>query len=135
MDTDNVMNKEYGQFALRVSLGMLFFLSGVNKLMGPEGFMGALDGWGFPLTSVLAWVVILAEVIGGATLLAGYKVKYAAPPLFIILLVALIVVNLGTSANISEELMGTGFWWHVVGMAGLYSLFVTGPGFYSVDEE
>lgn len=134
MEMDKVMNEEYGQFALRASLGMLFFLSGINKLMGPEGFAGALDNWGFPLTTVLVWVVILVEILGGAMLLAGYKLKYATPPLFIVLLVAVTVVTLGTAEVLEEALMSSNFWWHIIGMAGLYHLFITGPGLYSVED-
>ena len=127
------MDSKYGPLALRLSLGLLFFISGLKKLTAPEGFADMMGQWGFPLATVLAWIVIITEVLAGASLLSGFKTKYGAGLLFTVLLVATLVVVLGTADSVSTALASSNFWWHIVGMTGMFSLYVTGPGAFAVD--
>jgi putative oxidoreductase len=52
-------------------------------LGGAEGVAGMIASKGLPLASLIAWVVILTKVLGGAALILGYRVGCAAAALFI----------------------------------------------------
>ncbi|MBS3093057.1 DoxX family protein [Candidatus Pacearchaeota archaeon] len=121
------MEKNYGPTILRLSLATLFLYTGINKLMSPSGITGILQGLGFPAATALGWIVLLSEVIFGLALLTGWKVKYAVWPLIIILTMAILFVA-----------MPSGDWinvlFHIVGIAALISLFLTGPGKLAVDK-
>ena len=61
----------YGAFALRVALGVMFIAHAYLKLFvfTAAGFEGFLVQSGYP--AMLAWPIILAELIGGVALVAG----------------------------------------------------------------
>ncbi|MCF7872264.1 DoxX family membrane protein [Candidatus Woesearchaeota archaeon] len=97
----NYMNT-YGDFLLRVVVGLIMTISGFGKLFatpGIEGFSGMLSGLGFPIPSALAVIVGIIELLGGLILIIGYFDKYAARLLAIIILVAIITVHLKDGWN------------------------------------
>src|SRR5690606_34625373 len=61
----------YGLFALRAALGIMFIAHAWLKIavFTPAGFAGFLGSLGLP--GVLAWPIILAELLGGLAILAG----------------------------------------------------------------
>ncbi len=86
---------------VRIGVGLLFFVSGIMKLMNLEMFMGMLNvlfGWTGNMLVVMAWVVVLFEVIGGLCILLGKLVpralyKISLLGIFVISLVALLSVQ------------------------------------------
>jgi len=106
---------------LRLSLGLLFTIMGILKLLNPEGIIGMLGTLGFPLTGFLGWIVIFSEVIFGITLLVNYKVKYSTIPLGIILIVALLFAAL-PNLDTGNPMTILGILWHIVALAGLAAL-------------
>jgi len=62
--------------------------AGIMKLLDPAMFTGMLESMGFPMAAVFAWIVIVVEVLGGAAVVAGFKLKWSVPPLAFVLLVA-----------------------------------------------
>jgi len=80
--------KKYASLLLRIGLGGLFLAAGIMKLLDPAMFTGMLEGMGFPMAAFFAWIVIVVEVLGGASVVAGFKLKWSVPPLALILLVA-----------------------------------------------
>lgn len=81
----------YGALALRVALGVMFIAHAYLKLaiFTPAGFAGFLGQVGLP--SVLAWPIILAELVGGFAILIGFHGRYVSILLLPILLGALAV--------------------------------------------
>ena len=122
-----MLNKAQGVALLRVTLGLLFLVPGLSKLMDPSGITGMLGGLGFPAAGLFAWILIIVEVLGGAALIIGKKVRTAIWPLFIVLLVALLLVNL-PAFDMSNTQSVMAVLWHLVGLGGLLSLHSTGPG-------
>lgn len=119
-------NKGYGLVILRVMAGILFLVPGVMKLMDPAGITGMLAGLGFPAASLLAWVLLLSEIIFGASLVVGWKTKYTAWPLVIVLVVATLTVALPAA---SESPMGwINVLFHLVGIGALITIALDGPG-------
>jgi putative oxidoreductase len=129
------MEKQYPHLALRATLGALFFFAGIGKLMDPSGFATQLGQWGFPLATALAWVVIAVEVLGGLSFITGLKTKIAAWPLGATLVVALLAVHLAGAASFQSAILSTNNWWHIVGIAGLYAIYVEGPGAHALTFE
>lgn len=80
--------KKYAPLLIRIGLGGLFLAAGIMKLLDPAMFTQMLDGMGFPVAAAFAWIVIVLEVLGGAAVVAGFKLKWTVPPLAFILLVA-----------------------------------------------
>jgi len=81
----------YGALALRVALGSMFIAHAYLKLVvfTPAGFAGFLGQLGLP--AVLAWPIILAEIIGGLAILTGFYGRYVSILLLPVLLGALMV--------------------------------------------
>ncbi len=81
----------YGALALRVALGLMFIAHAYLKLVifTPAGFAGFLGQVGLP--AALAWPIILAELIGGLAILAGFYGRYVSLLLLPVLLGALMV--------------------------------------------
>ena len=122
-------NHLLGHTLLRVTIGLLFFIAGVKKLMGPEGVIGMLSGLGFPAATLVGWILILSEVIFGAAIFVGYKVKYTAWPLTIVLAVAAILVTIPNQGYASSSL-----YFHLIGIAGLITIALTGPGKWAMSK-
>jgi putative oxidoreductase len=81
----------YGAFALRASLGVMFIAHAYLKLAvftvpGFEGFLGKVG-----LPTFLAWPIILAELVGGLAILAGFYGRLVSVALLPVLLGALFV--------------------------------------------
>ena len=125
------MKENYGSFILRLGLGILFFIPGLQKLANPGMIIGMLGGMGIPLAALMGWLVILSEIVFGATILAGYKLKVTVWPLVVILIVALITVHI--PAWISGAPMALiSVLFHLLAIARLVSLYYSGAGAYAV---
>ncbi|OIO80690.1 hypothetical protein AUJ84_02850 [Candidatus Pacearchaeota archaeon CG1_02_32_132] len=125
-------NKGHGLAILRVVAGLLFLLPGIMKLMDPAGITGMLTGLGFPAPSFLAWILLLSEIIFGASLIVGWKTKYTTWPLVIVLLVATLTIALPGAL---ENPMGwVNVLFHLVGIGALISIFLDGPGAWAVSK-
>lgn len=81
-----------GLLALRLFLGPIFILAGLNKLGSIDdvaAWFGNPDwGLGLPLPHLLAWIAALTEFLGGIALVLGLGVRLAALPLLVTMAVA-----------------------------------------------
>ena len=121
---------EYGPILLRLALGMLFVVMGVKKLLNPAMIIGMLGNLGFPAPTFFGWLLLLSELVFGVAVLIGWKVKYTVWPLVIVLVVATVLVVLPESGQDQLSLL-----FHILGIAALISLSLTGPGALSVSKE
>lgn len=71
-------------------------MHGYQKLtmMGPDAVAEMLAGLGIPLAGVMAWVVILVELLGGIALILGIGTRHFSLLLAIIMTVAILKVKL-----------------------------------------
>jgi len=122
----------YAPTTLRLVLGLLFIVPGISKLLNPSGIIGMLRGIGFPVPNAVGWIVLLSEIIFGLAILVGYQVKYTVWPLIIVLLVAIVTVHLpGLAAN-PMGIINVLF--HLLGIAALLSVYLTGAGALAIDK-
>ncbi len=115
-----VMMKKYAPFALRLGIGGLFLTTGMLKLVDPSAITGMLSNFGFPGASFWAWLLILTELVCGAAVLVGFKLKWVTVPLALVLVVASVLVAAGGNVLVALSNMAL--------FAGVVSLWLSGPG-------
>ena len=125
--------KEYAPSVLRLALGLVFIIPGLQKLANPAMIAGMLQGMGFPAPTLLGWLVLLAEIIFGVAVLVGWKVKKTVWPLVVILAVALISVHI-PAWMAAKPMALIGVLFHLLGIAALVSLYLSGPGAKSINK-
>ncbi len=99
----------------RILVGLLFLIAGIMKLtmMGPEVFSGIINsnfGTSGSFGLLLSWLVIIAEIGGGAVVLAGKLAprklyKFSIRILIIITLAAAFFVQWGNINNVFKDLI------------------------------
>jgi len=121
-----------GHTLIRVVVGIMFVLTGLAKLMNPDIPINLLSGIGFfSMAPVFwAWVLLLSELVFGVLVFVGYKVKYTAWPLALVLVVAALTVGLPSQWNQSS-----GFFLHLTGAAACITIALTGPGKYAITKD
>src|SRR5690348_7378189 len=86
-----------GLVLLRFAIGGVFFAHGAQKVFGLWGGLGigaftrSLDGLGFRNTGLLAWLVSVGEMVGGAAVVLGLFTPLAAAGLLAIALNAVLL--------------------------------------------
>lgn len=78
--------KNYGPFAGRLLLALIFILSGWGKIGGFEGTVGYIASKGLPLPQVAAVAAIVIELGAGILLILGWQTRWAAAALLIFLI-------------------------------------------------
>jgi putative oxidoreductase len=86
----------YGIAVLRIMVGIVLFLAGWAKMMGPgvAGITGFFANVGIPMAPVMAPLVIGFEVIGGLMLIVGLFTRFIGPIMIVQFLVAGLMVTL-----------------------------------------
>lgn len=115
---------------LRVAIGLIFVMHGVQKLFmfGLDGTTGAFTQMGVPLPSLSAPLVAFVELLGGAALIAGLLTRWAAALLAADILVALLLVHL--KAGFFNP---AGIEFPLALLGGSLALALSGAGAYALD--
>lgn len=88
--------KSSGLLALRIALAIIFIYSGYQKLFPAHAMTVEMFGkMGFSPAGFWTWLVAIVEFFGGLMILLGVYARYAAVPLAITMIVAIIVVLRG----------------------------------------
>jgi len=127
---ENLNKHSLGHTLIRLTVGVLFIIMGVKKLVAPDMIIGMLGDLNFPIPTFLGWLLLLSELIFGALILVGYKVKYTAWPIAIILVVAWLFVALPTDGFASAN-----SFFHLISIAALITIALSGPGEYALTKE
>jgi putative oxidoreductase len=109
----------------RVLMGLLFVVAGVGKVAGGvEGFAGFMASGGIP--AILAWPVVLFEILGGIAIIVGYQTRYVAAAMAAFCLISGIMYH-GT-ADMSGLLKN-------IALTGAFlRLYVSGAGAHAIDK-
>jgi putative oxidoreductase len=125
---------------LRVTLGVVIFAHGAQKLFGWFGGNGFDGTMGFftnvmHLPWLVAFLVIIGESVGSLGLIAGLFTRFTAASFILIMLGAIVTVHWpqGFFMNWFGQQQGEGFEYHllVIGMSA--ALVLTGGGAWSLD--
>jgi len=124
---------------LRLTLGLVMFPHGAQKLLGWYGGFGfgstmALFTQKMGLPWLIAFLVIIGESFGSLALLTGLLTRFTAASMIIIMLGAISVhLPNGFFMNWSGQQQGEGYEYHLLAIGVAAALLVTGGGKWSVD--
>jgi putative oxidoreductase len=125
---------------LRVTLGLVMFPHGAQKLLGWYGGFGFDGTMGFftqqmGMPWLVAFLVIIGESFGSAALLAGFLTRFTAASFGVIMLGAITLVHLphGFFMNWTGKQQGEGYEYHVLVIGIVIALLMTGAGRWSAD--
>ncbi len=135
MNIKELMNTQagWGMTVLRIPIGIIFIAHGLPKFgllggRGLEGTAGFLESLGLPLPLLMAWLVALAETVGGALIVAGFQTRLAAFTTAIAMFVAIFWVHF------DNGLTGQGgYQWALALFAASVALVLDGAGKASMD--
>lgn len=118
---------------VRAIVGTIMTAHGLQKLFaGPANFGTGLAGLGVPLPTLMAFVVVFVELIGGILLILGLFSRLAALLLIIDLVVAILLVKVNVGF-LSPEGGGVGAELDLALIAGFLAILLAGPGRLSLD--
>jgi putative oxidoreductase len=125
---------------VRLTLGLIFFAHGAQKLLGWFGGYGFHGTVGFftgllHIPAPLAVLAIAAEFFGGIGLLLGLLARVAAFGIAFNMLVAIAMVHyqFGFFMNWAGDQKGEGFEYHLLALACAALIMIKGAGAWSID--
>lgn len=122
---------DLGKLILRLTLGALVLLHGIAKLKGGvSGIEGMVVAYGLP--SVLAYGVLIGEVLGPLLLIAGFYARVGALLIVINMLFAIALAHTGQLGLLNDQ----GGW--ALELQGMFlgtalALALLGPGRYGIN--
>jgi len=126
---------------LRLTLGLVMFPHGAQKLLGWYGGFGFTGTMGFftetmHLPWIVALLVIVGEFFGSLGLIAGLLTRFTAAIFMVIMLGAITTSHLqnGFFMNWFGKQPGEGYEYHLLVIGIGLALLVTGAGKWSVDK-
>lgn len=124
----NKSQNELGLRILTIFAGIFFLIPGIFKVLFPSDFKVFLQGFPEFIVSLgilgfLFWVVTFLQIVGGISLISGFKSRIFAIPFSIISIVALLTVAI-TDTESSIQLIS--ILSHIFGAILYFGLFFTG---------
>lgn len=132
-------NDDILQLILRLTLGIVIFPHGAQKLLGwfgGGGFSATMQGMtGMGLPAVIVFLVIMAESFGALGLITGFLTRFSAFGISVVMLGAIFTVHakVGFFMNWMGQQQGEGFEYHLLVLGIALVLMIRGGGRFSVD--
>jgi putative oxidoreductase len=111
----------------RFGLALIFVVSGWGKIGGYDATQGYMAAMGVP--GGLLPLVIAAELLGGAAILAGFLTRWAALGLAVFTVLAGVLFH----ADIADQNQFIALMKNIAIAGGFLALYASGPGAFSVD--
>lgn len=124
-----IINPDWLALIGRVTLSLIFILGGFGKITGFAGSVAYAASAGMPFPELGIVVAILIEFVGGIMLLVGYKARWAA----LALAVLIVPINYYFHADFAQQLQMTMFMKNVAILGGMLMAAAHGAGKFSVD--
>lgn len=130
-------NPGLGLFLLRVVVGGILLMHGLGKLIGPpfpgpgmQGFIGFLGSIHYPLPTLLGYVGMLTETLGGLAFLFGVGLTPVGLFTALYFFIALVTVHLPNGFDVFHygDPMKRGYEYTLLLLIACLSLAFTGPG-------
>ena len=120
---------KYIPLAARICLCIIFINSGIGKIFGFAGTASMMAGQGLPIPEVLLIFTIAFQLLGGLSLLFGYKVKIGSILLILFLIPATLVFHnpIANPDELNSFLKNIGL------IGGLLMVIYAGAGALSID--
>ncbi|MDO1445461.1 DoxX family protein [Rhodocytophaga aerolata] len=131
---------DMASFCLRVTLGLVMFPHGMQKLFGWFGGAGLQNTIGYYITNygvlpMITLLVIVAEAAGSIALIIGFWSRLVAAGIGLIMIGAIFSVHFqhGFFMNWTGQQAGEGFEFHLLVIGMCIALIIRGSGKWSVD--
>jgi putative oxidoreductase len=117
----------------RLLMSSLFIWAGCTKLFvfGPAGTAAYFKSVNIPIPEVMAWIVIVIEIVGGLMILVGFQTRWVALALAIFCL----ITGFGVHLPVGDQANMTHFYKNLALAGGFLYIFAAGAGALSVDGE
>ena len=133
-------DESWSGLILRLTLGLVMFPHGAQKLLGWFGGFGFDGTMGFftqkmGLPWIIAFLVIMGEFFGSLGLLAGFLTRFTAASFIVIMLGATVTTHwpIGFFMNWFGQQQGEGYEYHLLMIGISLALLITGAGKWSID--
>lgn len=135
-------NDDIAALILRLTLGIIFFPHGAQKVFGwfgGYGFSGTMNFFtvkmGIP--AIFAFLAICAEFAGSIALIVGFLTRIAAFGIGMVMIVAVLTTHLpnGFFMNWDGNQKGEGFEFHLLVIGIVIALIIRGGGTASIDKK
>ena len=119
----------------RIGLALLFLWSGYEKLAHPASMIALMQAYGMPAADLLIWPAFLLELLGGAMLAIGWKVRWVALALAVYTVAATFVFHRYWSVP-ADQVMNQQihFMSNLAIAGGLLLVLAHGSGRYALDK-
>ncbi|HKI01818.1 MAG TPA: DoxX family protein [Thermoanaerobaculia bacterium] len=130
---------DVGMLIVRLTLGIVMFPHGAQKLLGwfgGGGFSATMAGMtAMGLPAAVVFLVILAEFFGALSLITGFLGRVGAFGVLSVMLGAIFLVHLpnGFFMNWMGSQKGEGFEYHLLAIGMALAVLVKGSGALSID--
>lgn len=123
-------DKAYGSLIGRVLLGLIFVMSGINKIADPDGTQQYMSAMGITTATAFLYAgAVLLEVAGGLALLLGVWAKWGATALIGFMIPATLIFH----SNFDDQNQIIHFLKNLAIIGGLLYIASYGSGRLSVD--
>ncbi|CAO3421313.1 DoxX family protein [Azospirillum endophyticum] len=120
----------YVPFAGRLLIGLPFILFGLGKATTYGATVAMIEAVGLPLPPLSFLGAVTLEIVGGALLIAGYKVRPVAALLAIFSMVTAFYFH----NNLADQNNFVHFFKNLMMTGGLLQIAAFGAGAFSLDE-
>lgn len=122
--------QKYMPLVARTLIAVIFINSGIGKVMDFGGLQGAIASKGLPLASLVAVFTIAFQLLGGASLILGYKARLGAGLLLAFLIPATVVFH----NPIGDPTQMTQFMKNLAIIGGILMVLTYGSGPISLED-
>jgi putative oxidoreductase len=114
----------------RVLIGLIFVMSGINKIVDPQGTQQYMVAMGITAATTFLYAgAVCLEMIGGLSLLLGVWAKWGAAVFIIFMIPATLIFH----TNFGDQNQTIHFLKNLAMISGLLYVAVYGSGRFSVD--
>ena len=117
------------QLLARFLISFIFLMNGLGKVMNPSGTQQYMAQYGIPLTFLFLIGAIGVELLGGLSVLTGYKGRWGAIILFLFLIPTTLIFH----TEFSDQTQVIMFMKNLAIMGSLLLLVSHGAGKISLD--
>lgn len=111
----------------RVFIGGMFLVAGVQKVTGFDGMVGFAASVGMPAPTLAIALAIAIEIIGGAAVIAGWRIREASLALVVFTVVATAYFHV----NFADQTQTVMFMKNLAIIGGLLYMSAFGAGHFS----
>jgi putative oxidoreductase len=102
INADYHLNLDYTLLVSRILLSVLFIWSGVGKILDPLGTQQYMAARGMPLTGLFLAAAIALELVGGLSILLGYRSRWGTAALMLFLVPATLIFHTDFADRIQQ---------------------------------